>query len=184
MAQIVKNLCAMQETQVRVLGWGWSPEVGNGNPLQYSCLENSWIEEPGGLQFTGLQRVRHDRVTFTFTRDSFKYGLSQGSRGPHCNLTQQQLCKPPTLFSILLKYNTIHGKSRTPVSISAFTPNHLNLRQVQSLWSTISETVKFVINYPPKAMAELEWTLILASGPFLFRGPFKAHLPFKALMHR
>ena len=27
---------------------GGSPGVGNGNPLQYSCLENS-IEEPGGL---------------------------------------------------------------------------------------------------------------------------------------
>ena len=28
--------------------------------LQYSCLENSWIEEPGGLQSVGLQRVGHD----------------------------------------------------------------------------------------------------------------------------
>ena len=32
-------------------GAGRSPEGGNGNPLlQYSCLENPWIEEPGGLQ--------------------------------------------------------------------------------------------------------------------------------------
>ena len=23
-----------------ILGWGRSPEEGNGNPLQYSCLEN------------------------------------------------------------------------------------------------------------------------------------------------
>ena len=30
----------MQETQVQSLGWEDSPEVGNGNPLQYSCLEN------------------------------------------------------------------------------------------------------------------------------------------------
>jgi len=28
---------------------------GHGNPLHYSCLENPWTEEPGGLQFTGLQ---------------------------------------------------------------------------------------------------------------------------------
>ena len=35
-------------------------EKGNGNPLWYSCLENSWTEEPGGLQYMGLQRVRHD----------------------------------------------------------------------------------------------------------------------------
>ena len=33
---------------------------GNGNPLQYSCLENPWTEEPGGLQSAGSQRVRHD----------------------------------------------------------------------------------------------------------------------------
>ena len=33
-----------------------SPGVGNGNPLQYSCLENPWIEESGGLQSMGLQK--------------------------------------------------------------------------------------------------------------------------------
>ena len=38
-----------------------APEEGNGNPLQYSCLENStWMEDPGRLQSMGLQRVRHD----------------------------------------------------------------------------------------------------------------------------
>ena len=26
---------------------------GNGNPLQYSCLENPLTEEPGGLQSRG-----------------------------------------------------------------------------------------------------------------------------------
>ena len=42
-AQTVKNPPAMQETQelqVRSLGWEDSPREGNGNPLQYSCLEN------------------------------------------------------------------------------------------------------------------------------------------------
>ena len=37
-----------------------SPGVGNGNPLQYSCLENSMDGEPGSLQSLGLQGVRHD----------------------------------------------------------------------------------------------------------------------------
>ena len=31
------------------------PGVGNGNLLQYSCPENPWAEEPGGLQSTGSQ---------------------------------------------------------------------------------------------------------------------------------
>ena len=30
-----------------------SPGEGNGYPLQYSCLENPWTEEPGGLQSIG-----------------------------------------------------------------------------------------------------------------------------------
>ena len=37
-----------------------SPGEGTGNPLQYSCLENLWTEEPGGLQSMGSQRVGHD----------------------------------------------------------------------------------------------------------------------------
>ena len=41
-------------------GLGGSPGEGNGNPLQYSCLENPWTEEPGGLQSTGSQRVGHN----------------------------------------------------------------------------------------------------------------------------
>ena len=41
MAQTVKRLPAMRETQVRSPGQEDSPGEGNGNPLQYSCLENS-----------------------------------------------------------------------------------------------------------------------------------------------
>ena len=31
-------------------GSGRSPGGGHGIPLQYSCLENPWTKEPGGLQ--------------------------------------------------------------------------------------------------------------------------------------
>ena len=43
MVQVVKNLSAMQEMQdmqVRSLCQEDPPGEGNGNPLQYSCLEN------------------------------------------------------------------------------------------------------------------------------------------------
>ena len=40
-----------------ILGLGRSPEEGNGNPLQYSSLENPM---DGGLKSVGSQRVRHD----------------------------------------------------------------------------------------------------------------------------
>ena len=38
-AQVVRNLPAMQETWVQSLGWE-DPGGGTGNPLQYSCLGN------------------------------------------------------------------------------------------------------------------------------------------------
>ena len=43
MAQTVKNLSAMWETQGSIPGLGISPGEGNGYPLQYSCLENLMV---------------------------------------------------------------------------------------------------------------------------------------------
>ena len=40
MAQTLKNLPAMQETQVQPMDREDSPREGNGNPQQYSRLEN------------------------------------------------------------------------------------------------------------------------------------------------
>ena len=42
-------------------GLGRSPGEEAGNPLQYSCLQNSM--ERGAWGSIGLQRVRHDWVT-------------------------------------------------------------------------------------------------------------------------
>ena len=43
-----------------ILRSGRSPGGGDDNPLQYSCLENPWTEEPmdSGLQAIGSQRVK------------------------------------------------------------------------------------------------------------------------------
>ena len=40
-AQVVKNLPANAGDGGSILGSGKYPGVGNSNPLQYSCLENS-----------------------------------------------------------------------------------------------------------------------------------------------
>ena len=48
-------------------GSGRSPGEENANPLQYSCLGNLWTEEPGGLQSTGLQRVKQEWTINNFT---------------------------------------------------------------------------------------------------------------------
>ena len=41
-------------------GLGRSPGEGNGNPLQYSCLENTMDRGVHRLQSKGSHRVRHD----------------------------------------------------------------------------------------------------------------------------
>ena len=56
---VVRNPPANAEDLGSTPDSGRSPGEGNGNPLQYSCLENS-IEEPGRLQSMGSQRVRHN----------------------------------------------------------------------------------------------------------------------------
>ena len=62
-AQRLKRLPPMRETQVRSLGWE--------DPLQKEMVTHSsilawripWTEKPGRLQFTGSQRVGHDWMT-------------------------------------------------------------------------------------------------------------------------
>ena len=41
-------------------GSGRSPGVGNGNPLQYSCLENPMDGGAWWVRVHGSQRVRHN----------------------------------------------------------------------------------------------------------------------------
>jgi len=53
-------------------GLGRSPGGGNGNPHQYSCLENSMDREDCQLQSMGLQRVGHYWAnTYTHTHTHF-----------------------------------------------------------------------------------------------------------------
>ena len=60
LAQMVKNLPAMQVT--------WVQSLSQENPLEKGVATHSsildwkipWTEEPGSLQSIGLQRVRHD----------------------------------------------------------------------------------------------------------------------------
>ena len=59
-AQMLKRLPAMRETWVQSLGWE--------TPLEkemetHSCIPAQripWMEEPGGLQYMGSQRVGYD----------------------------------------------------------------------------------------------------------------------------
>ena len=57
-AQTVKNLPVMQETPGSIPGLGRSPGEGNGNPLQYSCLENP--RDGGAVGYSPWDRKESD----------------------------------------------------------------------------------------------------------------------------
>ena len=60
MAQRVKNLPAIRETQVQSLGWEDPLEKGMATHCSILAWRMPWTEEPGGLQSLGSQRVEHD----------------------------------------------------------------------------------------------------------------------------
>ena len=60
MAQMVKNLPAMQEAWVRFLGWEDPLEKGVATHSSILAWRIPWTEEPGRLQSMGLQRGGHD----------------------------------------------------------------------------------------------------------------------------
>ena len=59
-AQMVKNLPAVQETQVQSLGQEDPLEKGMATHSSILAWRIPWTEEPSGLQSKGLQRVGHD----------------------------------------------------------------------------------------------------------------------------
>ena len=72
---MVKNLPAVQETQVRSLGLKEplvKERVAHSNILTWRI---SWTEEPGRLKSMGSQRVRHDLATNTYTHSGTKMPL-------------------------------------------------------------------------------------------------------------
>ena len=60
MTQMVKNLPAMQEMRVLSLGWEDPLEREMATHSSIPVWRIPWTEEPG------LQRVRHDFMTYTF----------------------------------------------------------------------------------------------------------------------
>ena len=59
-AQMVKNVSAVQEIWVPSLGREYLLEKEMATHSTILAWEIPWAEEPGGLQFLGSQRVRHD----------------------------------------------------------------------------------------------------------------------------
>ena len=73
---MVKNLPAnagdARDTDL-ISGWGRSPGVGNGNPLQYSCLENSMGR--GAWQATVHGTIESDMTEWLSKIASYLYHI-------------------------------------------------------------------------------------------------------------
>ena len=59
-AQMVKNLPAMQETWIQSLGQEDFLEKGMATHSSILAWRIPWTEEPGGILSMQLQRLRHD----------------------------------------------------------------------------------------------------------------------------
>ena len=64
-AQMVKNLPAMQETRVQSLGQEVPLEKGRATHSNILTWRIPWTEEPGALQSMGSGRVRNEGATNT-----------------------------------------------------------------------------------------------------------------------
>ena len=59
-AQLVKNLPAVQETRIRSLVWEDTLEQEIATHSNFLAWRIPWMEEPGRLQSMGSQRVGHE----------------------------------------------------------------------------------------------------------------------------
>ena len=85
-ASVVKYLLAKAEDardMVSIPGLGRSPGVRNGNPFQYSCLENFLDSRAQGLQFTGSQREGHNWAPIHNHRLNKQQILTEKHRKPY-----------------------------------------------------------------------------------------------------
>ena len=60
MAQTIKRLPTMQETRVQSLGWEDLLEKAMATHSSILAWKIPWMEEPGGLQSMGSQRIGHN----------------------------------------------------------------------------------------------------------------------------
>ena len=84
-----------------------SPGEGNGNPLQYSCLENPMDRGVCRPQSMGSQRVRHNRATNTHTHTHT------------CVYARACVC----IHTFMILFNTANLSSTEDAPIYVFTEN-------------------------------------------------------------
>ena len=115
LAQMVKNLPALQETQVQSLGREDLLEKGMAAHSSILAWRIPLTEEPGELQSMGHRRVRHDRATNTDT-------LSMALRSLAVFISRKCRCKSSDcLLSCLTLFIKILFSSDVHFGLTGFT---------------------------------------------------------------
>ena len=140
MAQPVKNLSAMQETQVLSLG--------QEDPLEKEMTTHSsilvwkipWTEEPGGLQSKGLQRVRYDWATKhpRLRRKAAHWRVHGERQSPQAPTWQP--APVPTKWDYFWPSNHLSSLANTSRSSITIGSTHRNVRnhkcfKIPNLWA-------------------------------------------------
>ena len=88
LAQRIERLPAMQESQVRSLGWEDPLEKEMATHPSILAWRIPWTEEPGRLQSTGSQRVGHDWATSHKHTQSWSQEMNVSASGYLCLSTE------------------------------------------------------------------------------------------------
>ena len=120
-AQTVKNLPAMEETQVWPLGQKDPLEKGMATHSSILAWRIPWTEEPGRLQSMGSQRVGHDWATSTFTSALWQVRssaspLDLGNKSPFPSCWLKGYCSRP-LQSQPFPWVWVHGAPLEPMTL-------------------------------------------------------------------
>ena len=73
MAQMLKNLPAMQETQLWSQCWEDLLEEGAGTHSRILTWRIPWTQEPGRLQYIGSQSYTTEQLALTYSLKKFRY---------------------------------------------------------------------------------------------------------------
>ena len=109
-------------------GWipesGWSPGTGDGQLLQYCCLENAVDEEPGRLQSIGSQKSHTTERRGTQRPPSCSVLLTEAVFPPALGLGSLPPAKPSQQLCLFLGFLS----SRTGLPVPALTLYSCNYR--------------------------------------------------------
>ena len=126
-AQLVKTLPAMWETWVWSLGWEDPLEMGMAIHSSTLAWRIPWMEEPGGLQSMGSQRVGHDERGGLVRQESACQagdvgsipGLGRSPRDANGKPLQYSCLESPTDRGA--QWATVHGVAKSQTRPSNFT---------------------------------------------------------------